>query len=299
MDSNLVTVIITTHNRLPLLKRAIDSVYAQTYKFIELIVVDDASTDDTSLYCKNQLFQYVYISAEESKGGNYARNKGIRLSKGTYIAFLDDDDYWLPTKIEKQVRLIKEKKCELVYCGKRLEIVEEGKTKYIDVFPKSLNSGNFSRRILYTTVATTSDILVTRQALFEVGLFDENLQFWQEYELTIRLAQRSSFYFVNEVLDVYRINCKDKQRLTNLYLPWQNAVNYIYHKHRDLYLRLNTIERTRVHLRILIDGAKRCKASGFKYKYYYKYLIWFIFSFPLRIWDKFISQKTIIKNEEI
>ena len=288
MNIDLVSVIITTHNRLALLQRAINSVYSQTYKSIELIVVDDASTDDTSLFCRKQSFRYVYISPKESRGGNYARNLGIRLAKGTYIAFLDDDDYWLPTKIEKQVELIREKKNELVFCAKRFEFVEESDIKYVDVFPKFINSGDLSNRILYTTVATTSDILVARNALFEVGLFDESLHFWQEYELMIRLAQRSPFYFVNEILCVYRIDVKDKQRLTNLYLPWQNAVRYIYQKHRKLYLRLSPIERVRVHLRILVDAAKRCKASGFKCKYYQKYFTWFVFSLPLRIWDRFV-----------
>ena len=288
MNTDLVSVIITTHNRLTLLQRAINSVYSQTYKSIELIVVDDASTDDTPLFCQKQSFRYVYISPKESKGGNYARNQGIRLAKGTYIAFLDDDDYWLPTKIEKQVELIKEKKNELVFCAKRFEFVEKSDIKYVDVFPKFINSGDLSNRILYTTVATTSDILVARNALFEVGLFDESLHFWQEYELMIRLAQRSPFYFVNEILCVYRIDVKDKQRLTNLYLPWQNAVRYIYQKHRKLYLRLSPIERVRVHLRILVDAAKRCKASGLKCKYYQKYFSWFVFSLPLRIWDRFV-----------
>lgn len=288
MNTDLVSVIITTHNRLTLLQRAINSVYSQTYKSIELIVVDDASTDDTPLFCQKQSFRYIYISQKESKGGNYARNQGVRLAKGFYIAFLDDDDYWLPTKIEKQVELIKEKKNELVFCAKRFEIVEKLDIKYIDVFPKFINSGDLSKRILYTTVATTSDILVTRKALFEVGLFDESLHFWQEYELMIRLAQRSPFYFVNEVLCIYRIDVKDKQRLTNLYLPWQDAVRYIYQKHRKIYLRLSPIERVRVHLRILVDGAKRCKASGFKYKYYLKYFTWLVFSLPLRVWDRFV-----------
>ena len=81
------------------------------------------------------------------------------MAKGTYIAFLDDDDYWLPTKIERQVELIKEKNCELVYCAKRLEILKDNKIEYVDVFPISLNSGDLSKRILYTVVATTSDIL--------------------------------------------------------------------------------------------------------------------------------------------
>ncbi len=124
----LVSAIITTHNRIDLLPRAIKSVQEQTYPSIELIVVDDASSDGTNEYCHKQSLQYMHIPKEESKGGNHARNLGVLAAKGEYIAFLDDDDYWLPTKIEKQMDLIKAKDCELVYCGRRLEIVQKDNT---------------------------------------------------------------------------------------------------------------------------------------------------------------------------
>ena len=92
----MVSAIVTTHNRRKLVKKAIDSVLSQTYKQIECIVVDDAGTDDTSVFLKEYiekgLIQYIYIPREKSKGGNHARNQGIKASKGEYIAFLDDDD---------------------------------------------------------------------------------------------------------------------------------------------------------------------------------------------------------------
>lgn len=106
----LVTAIITTHNRLELLKRAIESVMTQSYPNIELIIVDDHSTDGTDEYCKQLSISthnitYINIPREQSKGGNYARNLGIKNSHGVYIAFLDDDDIWLPEKINLQVQL--------------------------------------------------------------------------------------------------------------------------------------------------------------------------------------------------
>lgn len=94
----LVSAIITTHNRLSLLKRAVESALSQTYKNIEVIVVDDASTDGTPEYCNELPLRYIYIPKEESRGGNHARNLGILAAKGEYVAFLDDDDYWLPRK---------------------------------------------------------------------------------------------------------------------------------------------------------------------------------------------------------
>lgn len=283
MVQELVTAIITTHNRLDLLKRAIDSVFAQTYNNIELIVVDDASTDGTYKYCTQLPLQYIYIPKEESKGGNYARNQGIRAAKGKYVAFLDDDDYWLPTKIEKQVALIENKDCELVHCGRKLEIVKGDKVTYRDLLPNPLEYGDMHKKILLTICTTTTNILAKRDALFEVGLFDENLRFWQEYELTIRLAQRKPFYFVNEVLSVYRIDENDKQRLTNKYYDWKEAVRYIHQKHTALYDKLNTIERFEVRLLVMGDAAMRCKNSGLTGKHYKLYVSWLLMSIPFRI----------------
>lgn len=282
----LVTAIITTHNRLQLLKRAIESVQMQTYKCLDLIVVDDASDDGTKEFCQALPLKYIYIPKEESKGGNYARNLGIKVATGEYIAFLDDDDYWLPSKIEKQVALIERKDCELVHCGRRIELVQGELITYVDALPNPLEQGDMSRKILFTITAITTNILVKRDALLEIGLFDENLQFWQEYELTIRLAQRKPFYFVNEPLSVYRIDRNDKQRLTNKYKKWKDAVQYIHIKHANLYLQLNFFERCKVKLLVMKDAVRRCKSAGLMKKYYVLYVAWFLFSFPFRLINK-------------
>lgn len=282
----LVSAIITTHNRCGLLKRAVESVFRQTYSKIELIVVDDASTEDTRKYCETQPLRYIYIPKEDSRGGNYARNLGIHAAKGEYVAFLDDDDYWLPTKIEKQVTLIESKDCELVHCGRRLEIVKKKKISFQDLLPNPLHYGDMHKKILLTICTTTTNILVKRQALLEIGLFDENLRFWQEYELTIRLAQRKPFYFVNEPLSVYRIDYKDSQRLTNKYYEWKKAVRYIHKKHLTLYKTLNLLEQIQVHILVLSDATSRLKSAGLIGKYVMTYLVWFIISLPFRVIEK-------------
>ena len=264
----LVSAIITTHNRLELLKRAIQSVHDQTYSPIELIVVDDGSTDDTEAFCANQRFLYIRIPTGESKGGNYARNLGIKAAKGEYVAFLDDDDAWLPCKIAKQVELMESKDCELVHGGRCLELVENSSVRYEDQLPSKNHWGDMSRKILLTICTTTTNILVKRDALFEVGLFDESLRFWQEYELTIRLAQRKPFYFVDEPISIYRVDLQDKQRLTNKYYEWKDTVKQIHAKHRALYQQLNVLERLKVQILVWSDAAMRCKACGLKRLYY-------------------------------
>ena len=259
-----VTAIITTHNRLPLLKRAIDSVIDQTYSNIELIVVSDNSTDGTVEYCNGRNdFQFIGIPASESKGGNYARNLGIKAARGEYVAFLDDDDYWLPTKVKKQMALMESKQCDLVYCGQRIETLSlDGQIKYSDSLPEEMWCGNVKDIILTKIVTTTSAILVKKSALLEVGLFDENLRFWQEYELTIRLAQRSPFFFVNEPLLVYRVDTNDAGRLTNKYHEWWDAVGYIHKKHKKLYARLSFKEMRFSKLLVYNDALVRAKTCG-------------------------------------
>lgn len=271
-NQSLVSAVITTHNRLELLKRAVKSVYDQTYTNIELIVVDDGSEDGTKEWCEKQDFEYINIEPGTGKGGNYARNLGIKKAKGQYIAFLDDDDYWIEEKIEKQVALIEERKCELVHCGRMLEVVEGDNINYIAVLPDNSSAGDLSKSILWSICTTTSCILVKKDALLSVGLFDEELRFWQEYELTIRLAQRAPFYFVDAPLVVYRVDEKDKDRLTNKFYEWRRSVDYLYHKHHGLYDSLGFRDRVKVSFLKWCDAKVRAKSSGLIREYYKNFI---------------------------
>lgn len=264
-----VSVIITTRNRIDLLKRAIDSVMKQTYRNIECIVVDDASSDGTEEFCLSLPLKYIRIREQPHKGGaNYGRNIGIRAATGKWIAFLDDDDYWLPEKIEKQLNLILNKKCKLVYCGYKKEIVEKEGISYRDCLPNTNLQGDLRKKILTTiNCCTTSLILTEKQLLSDIGMFDEDVNFWQDYELTIRAAQATPFYFVNEILCVYRVDQQDRQRITNKYNGWNHTVHYIYEKHRNLYENLSLYEKIKRKKIWLRDVTKRCKKEQLRGKY--------------------------------
>ena len=194
-----------------------------------------------------------------------------------------DDDYWLPDKIEKQVELIERMDCELVHCGKRLEIVEGDNVRYVDCKLNPKHWGDMSKKILYNITTTTSLMMVKRQAIVDIGYYDENLRFWQEYDLTIRLAQRKPFYFVNEPLCVYRIDRKDKGRLTNKFFEWCKAVDYIHEKHAELYATLNPIQKIQAWLLFVRDAENRCLSAGLKWRYYYYKLLFKVFNFPFRL----------------
>ena len=287
MNDEKVSVVITTKNRLSLLKRAVESVYGQTYNNLELIVVDDASEDGTLQWAEKQNFKYIYIEKEDSHGGNYARNLGIKNTTGEYVAFLDDDDYWESDKLKKQVDLLIEKKCGMVYCGRRVEYIDSHGTNLDTVWlPNINNQGDVHRRILYEIMCSTSTILVKRSLLFEIGLFDENLRFWQEYELDIRLAQITEFYFVNEPLCIYRLDKTDKNRLSNKYHEWEKAVNYIYSKHSKLYSRQSIIERYLKKILYLGDAVNRTVSDDLRIIHAAIYIRWWIMIFPYRIIHK-------------
>ncbi|WP_368165213.1 glycosyltransferase family 2 protein [Bacteroides cellulosilyticus] len=262
----LVTAIITTHNRNDLVGRAIESVLHQTYKNLECIVVDDASIVSAEAVCRKYSVEFIYIPKAESKGGNHARNVGIKAAKGEYIAFLDDDDYWLPTKIEKQVALIIEKQCALVYSNAKAEIVRGNNVTYMEYSLDYTKRGDMHEKIFMSICCLNITILVEKQKLFEVGLFDEDVRFWQEYELTMRLAQVSLFYFVDEILAVYRVNVKDTGRLTNKYYEWRKAVDYIYDKHKKYYSQLSVFGKYYARMTFVQDAIERMRNAGLVFK---------------------------------
>lgn len=267
VSKGMVSCVITTRNRLPLLKRAVESVMQQTYSNIEIVVVDDGSDDGTKEWAESQNFKYIHIPKGKGKGGNYARNLGIKNSTGEFVAFLDDDDYWLPEKTELQVALFTDPTVGVVF-GKRIDeiIYEDGhiirKNCDIDLSAK----GDLSKYILQRIPTSTSLIMVRKSLLEEVDYFDEQLGFWQEYELLIRLAQITKFDYVNKSVTVYTINKGDSNRLTNKYYGWKNAVRYIHDKHKNLYSRLNWEERLGAKGLEWGDAAIRCKNSGMKFK---------------------------------
>lgn len=284
MEQPKVSAVITTHNRLDLLKRAINSVKSQTYNNIECIVVSDNSSDGTDEYCSSlDGIIYIPIPAKESRGGNHARNQGVLKAKGEYVAFLDDDDYWEPTKIEKQIELAEEKSCGFIYCGAKIENVIKGTIEYSNYVPSSYYSGDVSRKILTSIFTTTSEILVKRDLIIKAGMFDENLKFWQEYELSIRLAQTTEFHFIEEPLTIYRIDANDKGRLTNKYIEWKDAVKYINSKHKKLYEALDFKEMLCYKQLVWRESFTRCKNAGLKRKeHYYKFILWLSY-LPIRM----------------
>ena len=204
----MVSVIIPTYKRSDFLVRAIYSVVNQTYKNVEIIVVDDNTEGDNfRIATKKRIFNdfaklpIKYIEHEYNKGLPAARNTGIKAATGDLIAFLDDDDEWLPLKLEKQVELLTSlpENYGLVSCGWNL-IHSVGNYKK-EVYPNF--RGDLSKVLAVNHFSPPSMILVKKPFLELVQGFDEDFRWRQDVELYFRLSNYCLFEFVEECLVNY------------------------------------------------------------------------------------------------
>ena len=199
MTENLVTIIIPTYNRAQYIQRAIDSCLKQTYRNIEIIIIDDHSGDNTEKLIKNYKDKkIVYHRNEENRGAPFCRNKGIQHAMGEYINFLDDDDILYTEKIELQVEKFKTSKV------KNLGVVT-AHVKYsredIWKIKKNNKQGNIYNKLLNLyCIFGTESMLIKKEILDKINGFDVNLTANQEYDLSIRLAKETSFDYVDKVL---------------------------------------------------------------------------------------------------
>ncbi|MFO8108955.1 MAG: glycosyltransferase family 2 protein [Thermoplasmata archaeon] len=227
---NEVSVIIPTYNRSKVLVKAVESVLNQTYENFELIIVDDKSKDDTADTVEQFKDPRIkYHRNEINLGGSGSRNVGIELAKGEFIAFLDDDDQWLPEKLERQVEVLK--KASAGCCG-----VYTGLTKYRNGKPLTKKmiprDGMIFNDLLWENIiGSTSVIMLRKKSIIDVGGFTQDLPASQELDLYLRLAKKYEFKCVPESLVVYHIH-QDNQ-ITSDYSKKVFARKYIYNKYRD------------------------------------------------------------------
>ena len=191
----MISVIIPTYNRGYIIKDSIQSVLNQTYKKIEVIVVDDNSTDNTQYVVESLNDNRVkYIKLDKNRGACYARNIGIKSANGKYIAFQDSDDIWFEKKLEKQKDFLELNNLDIVGC-KMIIVHEEGNKKRI--FPSNTN---ISHNSIYFNNFISTQLLFGKKECFMVEMFDENLPSFQDWELVILLVQRFNVSILDEVL---------------------------------------------------------------------------------------------------
>lgn len=234
---NLISIVIPTHNRVNLLEKAVNSVINQNYNNFEIIIVDDASTDDTETrikrFCSDKI---TYIRVDKSKGGNYARNLGIEKSKGQYIAFLDDDDEWMPTKLQEQMLIFdKDESIGLVYTG--AEVIYTANNSKYNIIPTK--KGDLSEDILaFNYIGTTSSVMARKGIIDQAGRFDIEMPALQDYDLWIRICQITKIDFVKKPLIKYYFHTNSNQ-ITNSILKNQQAIEIIDKKYNNLITQLS------------------------------------------------------------
>lgn len=203
----VVSVIVPTYNSAKFAVAAVSSVLSQTYPHVEVIVVDDGSTDDTRLQLENldRRVRYLY---QQNSGVSKARNLGISVAKGDFIAFLDADDQWLPPKLEKQVGcLAANPHAGLVHADVLYWHEATGNQLHKKV-PRARFTGKCVREFFWNNRIITSTVLVRRTCLEKVGTFDEAVRgpSAEDMDLWIRIASAHEMAYVDEPLALYRVH---------------------------------------------------------------------------------------------
>ena len=200
MGAPLVSIIIPTYNRAYIIKRAIDSVLAQTYHNYELIVVDDASSDETRVILQKYLNipHFIYLQHQYQCGVSAARNYGLQNSRGDFICFLDSDDLWYPDKLAIQVKYMQtnpqykiSQVAEIwIRRGKRVNPLRKHTKPHGDVFMASLE----------LCLISPSAVMIAKDVFEQVGNFDCKLLACEDYDLWLRISLRYEVALIEKFL---------------------------------------------------------------------------------------------------
>jgi glycosyltransferase involved in cell wall biosynthesis len=208
-----VSVIIPTYNRCEFVQQAIDSVLAQNYKDYEIIVVDDGSTDGTGEVLRARYGATITYVWQENQGESVARNRGIAMGNGRYIAFLDSDDIWLPTKLSQQVPVL-ENDLDLAAVFCQAWIIDDS-SMVVGNQPLGKNTKLSDLRLERLMIrnwipAGASTCLVRRSILAQIGGFAKDWELW------LNLAALNRIFFLSEPLASYRRHQRTQSFFTSI-----------------------------------------------------------------------------------
>lgn len=216
--SDLISVVISSYKGSDTVERAIRSVLAQTYPSIELIVVDDNGLGGEEQIATEQVvrrYPHVkYIAHQVNKNGSAARNTGIKAASGKYVALLDDDDEFLPAKIEKQYKVMRESGAPVCYTGQK--IVFSSGTEREDI--PHIQGFIFPQVIQRKVEAPTSVLMFERDVALSIGGFDETFNRHQDWEFLDRLAYKYQIACVPEVCVVRYIIDRNVAKTSKQYI---------------------------------------------------------------------------------
>lgn len=197
----LISVIVPTYNRAHIISRAIRSIFSQGYDYIEVIIVDDASSDNTEEVVKAfQKDNIIYRRLSNNSGASAARNEGINIAKGDFIAFLDSDDEWLSDMINRQLAIFKNN--PTIDASFTAFIRHYGNNPEYIAPTKKNNNKKMLESLLRNNFITAQTLMLKRACINELGGFDESLSHREDWDLGIRLISSKKFYFIDQPLAV-------------------------------------------------------------------------------------------------
>ena len=217
----LLSVIIPTRNRAAQLRQALESVFAvQRDGFeLEVIVADNCSTDETAEVAAQ--YPVVYVRTEARLGASVGRNAGLRVARGSFIAFLDDDDVWLPNNLTPQIRALAAQP-ELGAAFGRMRLADATMVSYSVLFPEGPQRTIWTLEDMYRFVPQIGTMVVRREVVQEIGDFDMTLLGSQDWDWVLRIAQRYPFGFIEEPVLLCRSRATE-----DVDLQWQRLPDTI------------------------------------------------------------------------
>ncbi len=195
---NSISVVLPTYNRAHVLSRALDSALAQTRAPLEVIVVDDGSTDNTKELL--QAYPDIRVLHQENRGVSAARNYGIKEAKGEWIALIDSDDAWSPEKLATQIRSLKKDKKWRICHTNEIWVRKGRRVNQMNKHAKF--GGKIFEQCLPLCCISPSSVLLHRTIFDDYGYFDEALPACEDYDFWLRLTQKEEVCFVNRALTI-------------------------------------------------------------------------------------------------
>lgn len=215
----MISIIIPTYNRADTIRKSIISVLEQTYKNFELIIVDDGSTDNTKEIIGSINDERLkYIRHIVNRGACAARNTGIDVAIGEYIAFQDSDDIWHSDKLEKQLNIIEETNADIVFCNLLTE------SHMLHYKPGFIKKGK-------NVLGIATPTILGKAAIFKEMKFDERMPRLQDFEILLRIQEKYTMYFQDEILIDY---CCSGDRITTSPIKLLQACELLLEIHPNL-----------------------------------------------------------------
>ncbi len=213
-----VSVIIPAYNAMTYLPETLESVLQQTFTDFEVLIVNDGSSDCIVSWAKCIEDERVQLISQSNQGVSIARNTAIGKAKGEYIAFLDADDLWQPTKLEKQVQFLDNN--PTVGLVSTWMILTDEHSNFLSEVKLNFKQGNIRKEIIEIDLIPCGSIPMVRRACFDTaGFFDSTLRFGEDWEMWARIAAEYDFGLVRESLVYYRQHPQNSSKSSEEMLP--------------------------------------------------------------------------------